>query len=179
MEYIDFLKTKMAISQETGFKVRRNQLTPTLFPHVKDTVVWAVQGGCRAIFSSFGMQKTVTQLEILRLIAKKEKGKCLVVCPRRVVVEFETQAKEHLQLPVKYVRNMKEVKDNEKDYDAFVKTDSNKAVIYEISKEEFPNISFTVNRDKWISINRTVSDPLHFVVFNKKLIDSIEVFLKG
>lgn len=120
MEYIDFLKTKMAISQETGFKVRRNQLTPTLFPHVKDTVVWAVQGGCRAIFSSFGMQKTVTQLEILRLIAKKEKGKCLVVCPRRVVVEFETQAKEHLQLPVKYVRNMKEVKDNEKDYDIFI-----------------------------------------------------------
>lgn len=120
MEYIDFLKTKMAISQETGFKVKKSQLTKTLFPHVKDTVVWAVQGGCRAIFSSFGMQKTVTQLEILRLIAKHENGKCLVVCPRRVVVEFEIQAKEHLQLPVKYVRTMQEVKDNEKDYDIFI-----------------------------------------------------------
>jgi len=70
-------------------------------------------------------------------------------------------------------------KDNEKDFDAFVKIDSKNTEIYEISKEEFPNISFTVNKDKWISINRTVSDPLHFVVFNKKLIDSIEVFLKG
>ena len=36
MEYIDFLKTKMAISQETGFKVRRNQLTPTLFDFMEN-----------------------------------------------------------------------------------------------------------------------------------------------
>ena len=118
--YIDFLRSKMAISHETGFEVKESELTSTLFPHVKDTVRWAIKGGCRAIFSSFGMQKTVTQLEILRLIAKHEGGKCLVVCPRRVVVEFETQAKEYLQLPVKYVRTMQEVKDNEKDYDIFI-----------------------------------------------------------
>ena len=113
MEYLDFLKQKMAISSQTGFDVTDEMLTPTLFPHVKDTVKWAVKGGCRAIFSSFGMQKTVTQLEILRLIAAHEQGKCLVVCPRRVVVEFETQAKEHLNLPVKYVRTMQEVEANE------------------------------------------------------------------
>ena len=120
MDYIDFLKKKMAISHNTGFDINEDELTPTLYPHVKDTVRWAIKGGCRAIFSSFGMQKTVTQLEILRLIAKHEKGKCLVVCPRRVVVEFETQAKEHLQLPVKYVRTMQEVEANEKDYDIFI-----------------------------------------------------------
>jgi hypothetical protein len=120
MDYIDFLKNKMAISHNTGFDINDDELTPTLYPHVKDTVRWAIKGGCRAIFSSFGMQKTVTQLEILRLIAKHEKGKCLVVCPRRVVVEFETQAKEHLQLPVKYVRTMQEVEANEKDYDIFI-----------------------------------------------------------
>lgn len=43
MEYIEFLKTKMAISQETGFKVKKSELTKSLFPHVKDTVIWAVQ----------------------------------------------------------------------------------------------------------------------------------------
>lgn len=118
--YIDFLRSKMAISHETGFEVKESELTPTLFPHVKDTVRWAIKGGCRAIFSSFGMQKTVTQLEILRLIAVHEGGKCLVVCPRRVVVEFETQAKEWLNLPVKYVRTMQEVRDNEQDYDIFI-----------------------------------------------------------
>ena len=59
-EYIEFLKDKMAISRQTGFEVNPDELTPSLYPHVKDTVRWAVSGGCRAIFSSFGMQKTVT-----------------------------------------------------------------------------------------------------------------------
>ncbi|MBE6070126.1 MAG: DNA methylase N-4, partial [Clostridium lundense] len=110
----------MAISAENGFEVSDDELTPSLFPHVKDTVKWAVKGGQRAIFSSFGMQKTVTQLEILRIIAIHENGKCLVVCPRRVVVEFEEQAQKHLHLPVKYVRTMQEVKEFENDYDIFI-----------------------------------------------------------
>lgn len=108
-DYIDFLKAKMAISHETGFEVSEDELTPTLFPHVKDTVRWAVHGGCRAIFSSFGMQKTVTQLEICRVILAHEGGKALIVCPKRVVVEFVTQARQHLNMEVTYVRTMQEV----------------------------------------------------------------------
>lgn len=107
--YIEFLKDKMAISRNTGFEVKPEELTPSLYPHVKDTVRWAVQGGCRAIFSSFGMQKTVTQLEIIRIILRHEGGKGLVVCPKRVVTEFTHQAKEHLGLEVTYVRTMQEV----------------------------------------------------------------------
>lgn len=118
--YINFLQKKMAVSQESGLEISIDELTPSLFPHVKDTVQWAVKGGCRAIFSSFGMQKTVTQLEILRIIAKHEKAKCLVVCPRRVVVEFEEQAQKHLNLPVKYVRTMQEVKEFANGYDIFI-----------------------------------------------------------
>ena len=108
-KYIDFLKSKMAISAESGFAVSDEELTPTLFPHVKDTVKWAVHGGCRAIFSSFGMQKTVTQLEICRVIINREGGKALIVCPKRVVVEFITQAKQHMKLDISYVRTMQEV----------------------------------------------------------------------
>ena len=100
----------MAISSQTGFEVSEDALTPSLFPHVKDTVRWAVRGGCRAIFSSFGMQKTVTQLEIERVITESEGGAGLIVCPKRVVVEFITQAKEHLNMDVTYVRTMEEVK---------------------------------------------------------------------
>lgn len=109
MEYIEFLKKKMAISSQTGFDIEDSDLTPSLFPHVKDTVRWAVKGGCRAIFSSFGMQKTVTQLEILRIIIAKKGGKALVVCPKRVVVEFVSQAQAHMGLTVSYVRTMQEV----------------------------------------------------------------------
>ena len=108
--YIDFLREKMAISHNSGFVIDKNEITETLYPHVKDTVAWAVRGGRRAIFSSFGMQKTVTQLEILRVILAKEGGKGLIVCPKRVVVEFLQQAKDHLHLEVRYVRDMDEVR---------------------------------------------------------------------
>ena len=108
-EYIEFLKDKMAISCQTGFEVNPDELTPSLYPHVKDTVRWAVSGGCRAIFSSFGMQKTVTQLEILRVVLKHKGGKGLIVCPKRVVVEFLTQAEQHLHMKVTYVRTMADV----------------------------------------------------------------------
>lgn len=114
-EYIDFLKSKMAISHLTGFEIEESELTPGLFPHVKDTVRWAIKGGCRAIFSSFGMQKTVTQLEILRVILRREGGKGLIVCPKRVVVEFLDQAARHLGIPVSYVRTMAEVRASETD----------------------------------------------------------------
>lgn len=115
MDYIDFLKNKMAISQSTGFEVSESELTPTLFPHVKDSVRWAVKGGCRAIFSSFGMQKTVTQLEILRVILAREGGKGLIVCPKRVVIEFLHQAKVHLGMELTYVRTMQEARDSKSD----------------------------------------------------------------
>lgn len=120
MEYIEFLKNKMAISHNTGFEVGEDELTPTLYPHVKDTVRWAIKGGCRAIFSSFGMQKTVTQLEILRIIVKHEGGNGLIVCPKRVVVEFVSQAKEHLNMNVIYVRTMQEVEANKDQYQIMI-----------------------------------------------------------
>ena len=37
-DYIEFLKDKMAISHQTGFEVRPEEISPYLYPHVKDTV---------------------------------------------------------------------------------------------------------------------------------------------
>lgn len=107
--YEEFLKSKMAISSQTGFDIDRDEVSEALYPHVKDTVVWAIKGGNRAVFSSFGMHKTVTQLEIVRLIVKHKGGKGLIVCPKRVVNEFISQAGKHIGMSVTYVRNMKEV----------------------------------------------------------------------
>jgi len=109
-KYIEFLQSKMAISMQSGFDVSTEEMTAGLYPHVKDSVKWAVKGGCRAIFSSFGMQKTVTQLEIERLIIKYEGGKGLIVCPKRVVGEFIEQAKKYIGIDVEYVRTMSEVR---------------------------------------------------------------------
>lgn len=115
LSYEEFLKNKMAISHQSGFTIDDSDLNSSLYPHVKDTVKWAIAGGRRAIFSSFGMQKTVTQLEILRIIIEKEGGSGLIVCPKRVVPEFVSQGKKHLGMDVKYVRTMQEVEACETD----------------------------------------------------------------
>ena len=109
MQYEEFLKNKMAISHQSGFQIEDSDINSDLYPHVRDTVKWAIAGGQRAIFSSFGMQKTVTQLEILRIIIEKKGGKGLIVAPKRVIPEFVTQGKKHMGMTVRYVRNMQEV----------------------------------------------------------------------
>jgi hypothetical protein len=36
-KYLEFLKTKMSISHQTGFDIDRSELCDTLYPHVKDS----------------------------------------------------------------------------------------------------------------------------------------------
>jgi DNA modification methylase len=92
MSYEDFLRKKMAIAPVTGFDIAGNDLTPTLLPHIKDSVKWMIHGGCRALFSSFGLQKTATQLEVMRIITTKFQKKSIIVCPLNVVDEFYNDA---------------------------------------------------------------------------------------
>ena len=104
MTYEEFLKEKIAIASSSGFSVAENDIHPILKPHQKDAVKWAIAGGCRAIFASFGLGKTVIQLEILRLILQKEGGKALIVTPLNIVDEFYHDAQMLLDnLPVRYI----------------------------------------------------------------------------
>lgn len=57
-----------------GFDVDESELYPGLFPHQKMLVKWAVQGGNRGLFASFGMGKSVMQCEWLRIIIEKAGG---------------------------------------------------------------------------------------------------------
>jgi DNA modification methylase len=86
--YIDFLKSKIKIAPDAGYVVDQSEVNPILKPHERDSVLWAVKGGRRAIFSSFGLGKTITQLEALRLIMTRTEGKALIVAPLNVVDEF-------------------------------------------------------------------------------------------
>lgn len=109
--YRDFLEGKMVIAPETGFTVSPEEVNPALKPHQRDAVIWAVQGGKRALFESFGLGKTVQELEYCRLIVEKEGGKALIVLPLGVRQEFSRDAVRVLgwEKPPKYVRTMAEV----------------------------------------------------------------------
>lgn len=108
MEYIDFIKSKMAISAFFGFDIHQSEINPLLKPHQKDTVQWSIKGGCRAIFASYGLGKTFCQLEILRIIGRKEGGKQLVIAPLGVRQEFKADA-EKLDINIQFVRWTEEV----------------------------------------------------------------------
>lgn len=78
MTYREFLQTKVDISEESGFDISLDDINPALKDHQKTIVQWAVRGGCRAIFASYGLGKTVIQQEILHVILQKEHGKALM-----------------------------------------------------------------------------------------------------
>lgn len=109
-DYIEFLKSKMVIAPKSGIAIDKGEISAILKPHQRDIVMWAVQGGRRAIFAAFGLGKTIMQLEWCRLIHVHKGGKMLIVCPLGVKQEFMRDAETLLQMdaPV-YVRNMEEV----------------------------------------------------------------------
>lgn len=110
MEYIDFLKSKVVIAPDSGMEFRASDVHPILKPHERDSVLWAARGGRRAIFSSFGLGKTVTQIETIRLILTREEGKALIIAPLSVVHVFQDDAEGLLDgIEVVYVKTQAEV----------------------------------------------------------------------
>lgn len=111
MTYQEFLETKIELAQDSGFVVAPEKINQVLKPHQRDAVAWALKGGRRALFESFGLGKTVQELEFCHLAAEYEKGRALIVLPLGVKQEFTRDAVEILgyERPT-YCRTMDEVK---------------------------------------------------------------------
>ena len=111
MEYLEFLKSKIEIAAESGFTIEPCKLNKALKPHQKDAVSWALKGGRRALFESFGLGKTVQEIEFCYQAAMHSGGKALIVLPLGVKQEFTRDAVEVLGYDApEYVRSMEEVK---------------------------------------------------------------------
>ena len=112
VDYLDFLKTKIEIAPESGFDVDHEKINQALKPHQRDAVSWALKGGRRALFESFGLGKTIQELEFCRLAAERTGGKALIVLPLGVKQEFTRDAVELLgyEKP-EYCRTMEEIRE--------------------------------------------------------------------
>lgn len=111
MTYQEFLQTKIEIATESGFDIEPSQLNKALKPHQRSGVAWALRGGRRAIFESFGLGKTVQELEFCHMAAEREGGQALIVLPLGVKQEFTRDAVELLGYePPRYCRTMEEVR---------------------------------------------------------------------
>ena len=108
--YKEFLETKIELATESGFIVDPKKVNKVLKPHQRDAVVWALKGGRRALFESFGLGKTVQEIEFCHLAAEYSGGRALIVLPLGVKQEFTHDAVEVLgyEKP-EYCRTMEEV----------------------------------------------------------------------
>ncbi|MGN8024719.1 DNA methyltransferase [Microbacterium sp. 22242] len=127
--YDEFLREKVAFDRSFGFDVNDADLSPIMRPghphykpHQADIVKWAVKGGRRAIFARYGLGKSVMQLEILRLIVDqgptlqrfffapfREVRRGLIVAPLGVRFDIIADARNLLDLEVRFVRSTAEV----------------------------------------------------------------------
>lgn len=110
--YQEFLEEKIDVAPLTGLDVKPEQLSPALKPHQRDSVLWALRGGRRALFAAFGLGKTVMQLEWSRVVAEMTGGRVLIVLPLNVRREFRDDAQNVLHKAVPpYIRTMAEAEE--------------------------------------------------------------------
>ncbi|NWO21349.1 DNA methylase N-4 [Oribacterium sp. oral taxon 102] len=110
MDYKEFLESKIELAEDSGFTLDPQRINKALKPHQRDAVVWALKGGRRALFESFGLGKTVQEIEFIYQVLRRYGGAGLIVLPLGVKQEFTRDTRELLgyQIP-EYIRNMGEL----------------------------------------------------------------------
>ena len=106
-DYYSFLRQKINLAEKKGFKAEN--IHEILKPHQADIVRWSLEGGCRAIFASFGLGKSLIQLQILKSIGEKEGGKQLIIAPLGVRQEFTQIDSKKIDVEIKFIRRTEEL----------------------------------------------------------------------
>lgn len=162
MTYEEFLETKVERAESSGFEVFDEDISPALLPHQRAIVRWAMRGGRRAIFAAFGLGKSIMQLELLRLVAEREGGRQLIVCPLGVKQEFMRDANligvhpvfirksEEVTGDGLYITNYESVRDDKLDVNLFNATTLDEAAVlrsygsktYQTFLEKFKGVKY-------------------------------------
>ena len=107
----------MELAKESGFRINPKELNKALKPHQRDAVAWALRGGRRALFESFGLGKTVQEIEFVHQAIRHAGGSGLIVLPLGVKQEFTRDAVKLLGYEApQYIRHMDEATEPGKIY---------------------------------------------------------------
>ena len=115
-EYSQFLRDKIRLAPSKGFDVPLDQIHPGLKPHTRQIVRWALAGGQRAVFASFGLHKTSTNLEVMRQIGIHRPGGIRgIVAPLGVRQEFSREVAKRFTgdqaIDLRFIRSDAEIDD--------------------------------------------------------------------
>ena len=91
--YYEFLNGKVKLAEQTGFEFDEKLIPDIMKPHQKDITRWAVNGGRRAIFGSFGTGKTFIQETVGDIVVKHTNKPFLIGMPLGVRGEFRRARK--------------------------------------------------------------------------------------
>lgn len=124
MDYGEFIANKRVVAERTGFECLPEEVNPICKLHQRDCIIWMVNGGQRALFASFGLGKTLMQLEAVRITRQKAGGLALITIPLGVRQEFfkdaellNAHAKDDSQrIKLKFIRSKEEIEDDETIY---------------------------------------------------------------
>ncbi|MGG5486277.1 DNA methyltransferase [Gaetbulibacter sp. PBL-D1] len=155
MNYQTFIENKIIIAENYGFDINISLLNDVLLPHQKDIVKWCLQGGRRAVFASFGLGKTIMQLEIARQVIFKTNKPFLIGLPLGVIGEFKKDIKlldedEHIQyitdtdsidslVPMIYLTNYERIRKGDIDASKFGGVSFDEASVLRNLKTETTN----------------------------------------
>lgn len=107
-KYVEFLRGKIPQAEKSGFEPP-SVPHDSLKPHQRDIAEWAIRGGRRAVFASFGLGKTRINLQIARWIVEQTGGRYLIVAPLGVRQEFTRSDGPAMGLEIEYVRNNEDI----------------------------------------------------------------------
>lgn len=103
-DYDRFVKSKIIVAENYGFDTSDIEYSEMLKPHQKDIVNFCLEGGRRAIFASFGLGKSMMQLELAKQVIAKTQKPFLIVCPLGVSGEFKRDnSKLNTGLDIQYI----------------------------------------------------------------------------
>jgi hypothetical protein len=107
-EYLAFLRRKIPQAEICGFEPP-SPAHPSLKGHQADISRWAVRGGRRAVFASFGLGKTRINIQVGQWIIERTDGRYLIIAPLGVRQEFTLNDGPAMGADIQYVRNNTEV----------------------------------------------------------------------
>ena len=105
--YQEFLATKILKDIPTGIDVPLGMLPEVLFDWQAVLVQWALKRGRAAIFANTGLGKTIQQLAWSMFVP----GRVLILAPLAVTHQTIREARDKLDLDVRYVRTQEEMGD--------------------------------------------------------------------
>ena len=115
--YHEFLRAKSCAAARHGFECQVGDVSPVLRGHQAAMTAWAVRGGRRALFASFGLGKTLCELQIARLLLERLPGRALalIVIPLGIRQEFFRDA-EMVGERLGFIRHTQEINEHKDIY---------------------------------------------------------------